>query len=210
MSDYFRHARTAEPFAASGSGSLRRRRSARTSAGSAAASASSIRSRRRGSPTPGCGVFQAAVEHKCEVLEDALTVIRQNVTRFAAEDFFPTPESRDELLRFLKPRAGLYARLSEMHDCGLLGQMFPGVPGDFLARGPRLLSQVHRRRAHAADDPESRTAGERLSARAASASRRWFRSSKSRSCWCCRCSSTTSASGRTKITRPKASGWPIT
>ena len=70
-------------------------------------------------------VFEAAVQHQCEVLEDALTVIRQNVSRYAAEDFFPTGESRDELLRFLKPRAGLYARLSEMHDCGLLGQMFP-------------------------------------------------------------------------------------
>ena len=43
-------------------------------------------------------VFEAAVQTKSEVLEDALTVIRQNVTRFAAEDFFPTPESRDELL----------------------------------------------------------------------------------------------------------------
>ena len=70
-------------------------------------------------------IFEAAVQNDCEVLEDALSVIRQNVTRFAAEDFFPTTESRDELLRFLKPRAGLYARLSEMHDCGLLGQMFP-------------------------------------------------------------------------------------
>ena len=59
------------------------------------------------------------------MLEDGLSVIRQNVSRFAAEDFFPTTEARDELLRFLRPRAGLYARLSEMHDCGLLGQMFP-------------------------------------------------------------------------------------
>ena len=25
----------------------------------------------------------------------------------------------------LKPRHGLYARLSEMHDCGLLGRVFP-------------------------------------------------------------------------------------
>jgi [protein-PII] uridylyltransferase len=28
-------------------------------------------------------------------------------------------------MEFLKPRPGLYARLSEMHDCGLLGRMFP-------------------------------------------------------------------------------------
>jgi [protein-PII] uridylyltransferase len=76
-------------------------------------------------PDTWLSVFEAAVAHGCEVLEDALSVVRQNVSRFAAEDFFPTEASRDELLRFLKPRAGLYARLSEMHDCGLLGQMFP-------------------------------------------------------------------------------------
>ncbi len=29
------------------------------------------------------------------------------------------------MMRFLKPRPGLYARLSEMHDCGLLGRVFP-------------------------------------------------------------------------------------
>ena len=63
---------------------------------------------------------------------------------------------------FLKPRPGLYARLSEMHDCGLLGRMFPEFQAISLPRGPRLLPQVHRRRAHAADDPEPRTAGRPL------------------------------------------------
>ncbi len=29
------------------------------------------------------------------------------------------------LLRFLTPRTGIYARLSEMHDCGVLGRMLP-------------------------------------------------------------------------------------
>src|SRR5205085_11569479 len=42
----------------------------------------------------------------------------------------------------------------------------PGIPGDFLARRPRLLPQVHGRRAHAVDDPQPRAAGKRLSARA--------------------------------------------
>ena len=36
-----------------------------------------------------------------------------------------TREDRAALLRFLKPRPGLYARLSQMHDCGLLGRVFP-------------------------------------------------------------------------------------
>src|SRR5207249_8904816 len=47
------------------------------------------------------------------------------VERFAPEEFFPGPADRTALLAFLRPRAGLYARLSEMHDCGLLGRMFP-------------------------------------------------------------------------------------
>src|SRR5207247_7371909 len=40
-------------------------------------------------------------------------------------DFYPVAGERAGLLEFLKPGSGLYARLSEMHDCGLLGGMFP-------------------------------------------------------------------------------------
>src|SRR5207249_9129443 len=47
------------------------------------------------------------------------------VERHAPEAFFPGPAERAALLAFLRPRSGLYARLSEMHDCGLLGRMFP-------------------------------------------------------------------------------------
>ena len=57
--------------------------------------------------------------------DEALACVQQNAGRFTAEEFFPNAASRDALLRFLKPRPGLYARLSEMHDSGLLGQMFP-------------------------------------------------------------------------------------
>ncbi len=124
MSDYFRHARTA-------SRSLQWvRKFAPTPVGvnlgqfgHGVRFIDPIKAARQ--PDSWLRLFEAAVQQQCEVLEDALIVIRQNVSRFAAEDFFPTTESRDELLRFLKPRAGLYARLSEMHDCGLLGQMFP-------------------------------------------------------------------------------------
>jgi [protein-PII] uridylyltransferase len=69
--------------------------------------------------------FQAAIDEQCAVTDSALTVMRDHAPQLAPEDFFPTPASRDELLRFLTPRPGLYARLSEMHDAGLLGQMFP-------------------------------------------------------------------------------------
>lgn len=76
-------------------------------------------------PETWLSLFQAAIDGGCSVTDDALGCISQNAGRFAAEAFFPTRPHRDALLRFLKPRKGLYARLSEMHDSGMLGQMFP-------------------------------------------------------------------------------------
>jgi [protein-PII] uridylyltransferase len=70
-------------------------------------------------------LFQAALDAGVPVAEEALLWIQQQVDRHAAEDFFPAPAERSALLTFLKPRPGLYARLSEMHDCGLLGRMIP-------------------------------------------------------------------------------------
>ncbi len=75
--------------------------------------------------------FQAAIDHASAVADEALALIQQNVDRYAAEDFFPTENERDALLNFLKPRPGLYARLSEMHDRGLLGRIFPEFQGIF-------------------------------------------------------------------------------
>ncbi len=76
-------------------------------------------------PETWLALFQAALDGGCAVSDDALTCVGQNAGRFAAEAFCPTTRHREVLLHFLKPRPGLYARLSEMHDCGLLGQMFP-------------------------------------------------------------------------------------
>ena len=76
-------------------------------------------------PETWLALFQAAIDGGCAVADDALACVGQNAGRFAAESFFPTHAYRDALLRFLTPRRGLYARLSEMHDSGLLGQMFP-------------------------------------------------------------------------------------
>ena len=76
-------------------------------------------------PATWLAAFQAAIDAKCAVSDSALACIRQHAERFRVEDFFPTPVHRAALLRFLKPRQGLYARLSEMHDCGVLGRMFP-------------------------------------------------------------------------------------
>jgi len=138
MSDYFRHARTS-------SRSLQWvRKSAPMPVGPNLGRSSrgvhfidSIKAAQQ--PDTWLRAFEAAIENQCEVSEDALAVIRQHATRYAPEDFVPTTEVRDELLRFLRPRAGLYARLSEMHDCGLLGQMFP----EFLAISWRVVRDFY-------------------------------------------------------------------
>jgi [protein-PII] uridylyltransferase len=76
-------------------------------------------------PESWLSLFQAALETGAPVADEGLTWMQQRVERHAPKDFFPSPADRAALLAFLKPRAGLYARLSEMHDCGLLGRMFP-------------------------------------------------------------------------------------
>ena len=69
--------------------------------------------------------FAAALDEGCAVSEQVLTCIKRHGDRYAPERFFPTTDERDRLLGALTPRPGLYDRLSEMHDCGLLGRMFP-------------------------------------------------------------------------------------
>jgi [protein-PII] uridylyltransferase len=76
-------------------------------------------------PATWLAAFQAAIDARCDVSDAALALIRQHAERFRVEDFFPTRVHQAALLRFLRPGAGLYARLSEMHDCGVLGRMFP-------------------------------------------------------------------------------------
>src|ERR1043166_8665414 len=76
-------------------------------------------------PATWLAAFQAAIDEGGAVAASALTLIRQHAEQFRVEDFFPTPAHRDALLRFLRPVPGLYARLSEMHDCGLLGRIVP-------------------------------------------------------------------------------------
>ena len=76
-------------------------------------------------PETWLALFQAAIQTGTPVADEVLTWIQPRVDRHAPEEFFPLAADRAALLAFLKPRAGLYARLSEMHDCGLLGRMFP-------------------------------------------------------------------------------------
>jgi [protein-PII] uridylyltransferase len=76
-------------------------------------------------PETWLAAFQAAIDGGCAVSDEALGCMQQHAARFSAADFFPGREHRAALLRFLRPRPGLYARLSELHEIGVLGQMFP-------------------------------------------------------------------------------------
>ena len=72
-------------------------------------------------------VFDAAVSRNVPVADDALALMEreQQKHNYAPGAFLPTPEHQRRLLQFMRPRAGLSARLSEMRDCGLLGAIFP-------------------------------------------------------------------------------------
>ena len=124
MSDYFRHARTV-------SRSLEwARRTAPVPVGpNLGLSRDGIRFldpvQAARTPASWIGAFQAAIDAGTEVTDEALSCIHQHVDGFLPEDFTPEPRDKAALLRFLKPRPGLYARLSQMHDCGLLGRLFP-------------------------------------------------------------------------------------
>lgn len=76
-------------------------------------------------PASWVGAFQAAIDSGADVSEEALSCVQQHVDRYRADDFFPDASDRAALVKFLRPRDGLYDRLSEMHDCGLLGRIFP-------------------------------------------------------------------------------------
>ncbi len=76
-------------------------------------------------PASWIAAFQAAIDAGTGVTDEALSCMQQYVERYRPEDFTPEPRDRAALLKLLKPRPGLYARLSEMHDCGLLGRLLP-------------------------------------------------------------------------------------
>lgn len=76
-------------------------------------------------PATWVAAFQAALDGDCGIADEALACIQQHADRYTTEDFLPTRAHRQALLALLRPRTGLYERLSEMHDCGLLARLFP-------------------------------------------------------------------------------------
>ena len=124
MSDYFRHARTV-------SRTLEwTRRMAPTPVGpNLGLSRDGVRFldpvHAARTPASWIAAFQAALDAGTGVTDEALLCIQQHVAAYSPEEFIPEPRDRAALLKFMKPRPGLYARLSQMHDCGLLGRLFP-------------------------------------------------------------------------------------
>ncbi len=84
-------------------------------------------------------LFQAAIDLGEPVRDEALVWISQHISECAAEDFFPSASRRAAVVACLRPKPGLYARLSEMHDCGLLGRMFP----EFQAIASRVVRDFY-------------------------------------------------------------------
>jgi len=70
-------------------------------------------------------IFRLALAEGCAVSAQALDCIEQNLRRFSADDFAGTEAERQQIRALFHPRPGLYARLSEMHDCGLLNRILP-------------------------------------------------------------------------------------
>jgi [protein-PII] uridylyltransferase len=72
-------------------------------------------------------VFDAAVSRNVRVADDALALIEreQQLHAYPPETLHPTADHRQRLIQFLRPRRGLFARLSEMRDCGFLGALLP-------------------------------------------------------------------------------------
>jgi [protein-PII] uridylyltransferase len=124
MSEYFRHARNV-----SRSLAWIRQTAPRPVAVNLVQSRDGIRfiDPRRASrePETWLSLFQSAIDREVPVADEALAVVRQYAGSYNPPDFFPSAEHRAALLAFLEPKPGLYARLTDIHDCGMLGQMLP-------------------------------------------------------------------------------------
>jgi len=76
-------------------------------------------------PRTWLSAFQAAIDEGCPVSPETLAFVERHGDRYAPEEFFSDTKEDDQFLHFLKPKPGLYRRLSEMQESGLLGRMFP-------------------------------------------------------------------------------------
>jgi [protein-PII] uridylyltransferase len=84
-------------------------------------------------------LFRIALSNGAAVSEQALNCIEQNIERYAPDDFLATDGDRQLVRSMLYPRPGVYARLTEMHDCGLLERVFP----EFARIHGRVIRDFH-------------------------------------------------------------------
>ena len=145
---------------------------------------------------PGSPLFQAAIDGGCAVSDERWRACSSNAGRFRPERFLPDAEHTASVAAL--PQAAARAVRAAVGDARRRAARPDDarVQGDQLPRRARLLPQVHRRRAHAPDDPQPRAADRATGGPSASGSRACSASSIGRSCSCSRCSTTTSASGR--------------
>jgi [protein-PII] uridylyltransferase len=69
--------------------------------------------------------FQAAVARNVPLSERALAIVGEHAARIPGEALLSAERAPARLLELLRPRAGLSARLREMHGAGLLVALFP-------------------------------------------------------------------------------------
>ena len=174
----------------------RRFRSASTWCDRATASASSTRSAPPASRTPGFSAFQAAIDHDTAVADDALALIQQHVDRYAAEDFFPiarrarrAPHVSEAAAGPLRAAVGNARPRAARPDVPGVSAIFSRVVRDFYHKytvDEHTLLTIRNLEAP----------GDAVDAEPRPLQRAAGRARRTRSCWCSRSSTTTSANGR--------------
>jgi [protein-PII] uridylyltransferase len=81
--------------------------------------------RARADPGSWLDAFQAAVARNVPLSESALAIVGEHQASVPGDALLSTDGAPARLLELLGPRAGLSARLREMHRVGLLGALFP-------------------------------------------------------------------------------------
>ena len=92
-------------------------------------------------PASWFAAFEVALAHGEPVADEALALMERRAGRYTLTDLLPTPAARRRFFAWLQPARGLYARLSELHECGLLGRLFPG----FQAISSRVIRDFYHR-----------------------------------------------------------------
>ena len=207
MSDYFRHARSvsrALKFTRRMAPAPVGRNLVRTRDGIRFVDAAAARSQ----PESWLPLFQAAIDRGVPVTDGALGLIHAEVNRYDAGEFYPAPADRAARARV--PEAAARVVRAALGDARLRTARphVPRVRGHFVPGGARLLSQVHGRRAHAADDSEPGAPRRAVPPRPRTLRRAARRPARAGAARPVAAPATTSANGATRSTRSRAYGWP--